>query len=248
MEKFESMRKSVTDGPTEGAEAEGVEKGFGLISDSGSAVLEIFVVKAQSGIDPDGVDTCLDSTIDFAAEVVEQSSRMIGGVNEIPYGTDIFPLDIAEDDPGPVSGDGAVQIVGWPRTGEIEDGGTCFEAATRDFGLIGFNGDEGALLSEGLKNRKKSGDLLGGIDAGGMVERGFCAQIDEVGALGTKAASAGESGVGTSDHAFAVPGVGTEVDDSHEMGTVGGVKGVTSDLELSHFRWQSGGVVLGELG
>lgn len=46
MEKFESMRKSVTDGPTEGAEAEGVEKGFGLVSDSGSAVLEIFVVKA----------------------------------------------------------------------------------------------------------------------------------------------------------------------------------------------------------
>jgi hypothetical protein len=32
------------------------------------------------------------------------------------------------------------------------------------------------------------------------------------------------------------------------MGTIGGVKGVTPDLELSHFRWQSGGVVLGELG
>jgi hypothetical protein len=157
-------------------------------------------------------------------------------------------LDITEDDPGSVSGDGAVQIVGRPRTGEIKDGGTCFEAATSDFGLIGFNGDEGAFLSEGLKNREKSGDLLGGIDAGGMVESGFCAQIDEVGALGTKAASAGESGVGTRDHAFAVPGVGTEVDDSHEVGTVGGVKGVTSDLELSHFRWQSGGVVLGELG
>jgi hypothetical protein len=101
----------------------------------------------------------LDSAIDLAAEVVEQSSRVIGGVNEIPYGPDIFPLDIAEDDPGPVSGDGAVKIVGRPRTGEIKDGGTCFETATSDFGLIGFNGDEGTLLREGLKNRKKSGDL-----------------------------------------------------------------------------------------
>jgi hypothetical protein len=116
---------------------------------------------------------------------------VIGGVNEVAYGTNIFPLDITEDDTGTVSGNGAVQIVGRAGTGEIEDGGACFEAATCDFGLICFDGDEGTLLSEGLKNREKSGDLMGGVDACRMVERGFRAQIDQVGAFGAKAACPG---------------------------------------------------------
>jgi hypothetical protein len=71
LEKFESMRECVAYGPTECAEAKCVEKGFGLVSDSGSAVLEIFVVEAEARVDPDGVYTCLKSSIDLAAEVVE---------------------------------------------------------------------------------------------------------------------------------------------------------------------------------
>jgi hypothetical protein len=48
-----------------------VEKGFGLVSDSCGAVLEVLIVKAQSRIDPDGVYPCVDGTVDFATEVVE---------------------------------------------------------------------------------------------------------------------------------------------------------------------------------
>jgi hypothetical protein len=63
--------EGVADGPTEGAKAKRVEKSFGLVSDSGGAVLEIFIVKAHPWIDPDGVDPCIDGTVDFATKVVE---------------------------------------------------------------------------------------------------------------------------------------------------------------------------------
>jgi hypothetical protein len=63
--------EGVADGPTEGAKAKRVEKSFGLVSDSGGAVLKIFIVKAQPWIDPDGVNPCIDGTVDFATKVVE---------------------------------------------------------------------------------------------------------------------------------------------------------------------------------
>jgi hypothetical protein len=63
--------EGVADGPTEGAKAKRVEKSFGLVSDSGGAVLKIFIVKAQSRIDPDGVNPCIDGTVNFMTEVVE---------------------------------------------------------------------------------------------------------------------------------------------------------------------------------
>ena len=66
LKQLECMGEGMTDGPTEGAEPERVEKGFGLVSDSGGAVLKIFIVEAESRIDPDGVNPCMDSTVDFA--------------------------------------------------------------------------------------------------------------------------------------------------------------------------------------
>jgi hypothetical protein len=84
-------------------------------------------------------------------------------MNEVTHGADIFALDVTENNAGLVIGDGTIEIIWRAGAGEIEDGSSCLEAAAGDFGVIGFDGEESALLSEWLKNRKKSGDLLGGI-------------------------------------------------------------------------------------
>jgi hypothetical protein len=177
--------EGVADGPTESPEAERVEKSFSLISDSGGAVLKIFIVKAKPWIDPDSVNPCIDGTVDFATEVVEQGRGVVGGVDEVTHGPNIFPLDIAEDDSSAVLGDLAVEVVRRSRTCEVEDSGTCLKATLGNFGVVSFDRDEGAFLSEGFEDWKESCDLFGGSYACSMVERGFGSEIDNVGSFGT---------------------------------------------------------------
>jgi hypothetical protein len=93
---------------------------------------------------------------------------------------------------------------------KIEDGSPSFEATAGDDGLIRFNRDKGALLGERLEDGEKSG---------GMVKRGFGAEIDQVSALGSEAPGTDEGGVGVENHALAVPRVWAEIDDPHQMGT-----------------------------
>jgi hypothetical protein len=129
-----------------------VEKCFGLVSNSGSAVLKIFIVEAQSWINPDGVNPCVRSTVDFATEIVEEGRGVVGGVDEVTHGPNIFPLDIAEDDSSAVLGDLAVEVVRRSRTCEVEDSGTCLKAMLGNFGVVSFDRDEGAFLSEGFED------------------------------------------------------------------------------------------------
>jgi hypothetical protein len=161
-----------------------VEKSFGLVSDSGGAVLKIFIVKAQPWIDPDGVNPCIDGTVDFATEVVEEGRGVVRGVDEVTHSPNIFTLDIAEDDSSAVLGDRAVEVVRGSGACEVQDSGTCLKAPSGDIWVVGFDGDERALLSEGLEDGEESCDLLGGIYACGMVERGFGSEIDKVGSFG----------------------------------------------------------------
>jgi len=127
---------------------------------------------------------CVDGTVDFATEVVEEGRGVVGRVDEVTHGPNILPLDIAKYDSSTVLGDRTVEVVRGFRACEVEDSGACLKATPGDFGVVGFDGDEGALLSEGLDNWKKSCDLLGWINACGMVEGGFGSEIDKVGSLG----------------------------------------------------------------
>ena len=90
--------------------------------------------------------------------------------------------------------------------------------------------------------------MLGGIDAGGVGKGRFGTEIDEVGTFGAEAAGAVEGVLGGGDDTFTVPGVGAEVDDAHEVGALGGGKGVAVDFELSDLGGEGGGVFLGEAG
>ena len=247
LEKLKGVGEGLADGPTQSAKAEGVQECFRLVANAGGAVLEIFVVEAQAWVDPDGVHPGVDRTIDLATKVVEQGSGMVGRVDEVTDGADMVPLNVAEDDAGSVVGDYMKEVIRVAGPSKIEDGGSGFEAAAGDFGLISFNRNEGAFLGKGLENGEKSGDLLGGVDPRGMVKRGFGAEIDQVSALGSEAPGTNEGGVGIENHAFAVPGVWAEIDDPHEMGTGGRVKGLSADFEFGDLRGESLGVFLGEL-
>ena len=157
-------------------------------------------------------------------------------------------LDVAEDDASAVIGYEAIEVGGRSGACEVEDGGTCFEARASDFEVIGFYGKEDAFLGERFEDGEEGTDLLRGIDAGGVGESGFGAQIDEVGTFGAEAAGAVEGVLGGGDDTFTVPGVGAEVDDAHEVGALGGGKGVAVDFELSDLGGEGGGVFLGEAG
>lgn len=194
------------------------------------------------------MDAGRDGAVDFAAEIVEQSGGVVGGVDEVADGADIFALDVAEDDASPVLGNGTVEVIGWARASEVEDGGSGFKAAAGNFGIVSFDGDQGAFLREGGENGKKRGDLLSGLDASGVMKRGFSSKIDKVGSFGTEAASPRNGSFGARDDAFAIPRVRAEVDDPHEVRLLGRAEGVTAKLKFSHLGGQGGGVLLGELG
>jgi hypothetical protein len=194
------------------------------------------------------VDASGGGAIDFAAEVVEKGGGMIGGVDEVGNITGVGALDVAKNDASAVIGYEAIEVGGWSGPSEVKYGGTCFEARASDLEVVSFNGKEDALLGEGFENGEEGTDLLGGVDAGGVGKGGFGAEVDEVGAFGAEAAGAVEGVLGGGDDTFTVPGVGAEVDDAHEVGAMGGRKGLATDFELSDLGSEGGGVFLGEAG
>ena len=149
-------------------------------------------------------------------------------------------MDVAEDDASAVIGYEAIEVGGWSSPSEVEDGGTCFEARASDLEMVSFNGEEDAFLGEGFENGEEGTDLLSGIDAGGVGKGGLGAEIDEVGTFGAEAAGAVEGVLGGGDDTFAVPGVGAEVDDAHEVRAMGGGEGVAVDFELSDLGGEGG--------
>ena len=194
------------------------------------------------------MDASGGGTIDFAAEVVEKGGGMIGGVDEVGNLAGIGALDVAKNDASAVIGYEAIKVGRRSGASKVEDGGTCLEARASDLEVVSFNGKEDALLSEGFENGEEGTDLLGGIDAVGVGKGGFGAEVDEVGTFGAEAAGAVEGVLGGGDDTFTIPGVGTEVDDAHEVGALRSGKGVAVDFELSDLGSEGGGVFLGEAG
>jgi hypothetical protein len=178
------------------------------------------------------VDSGVYSSVDFTTEVVEKGGGVVGRMNEVTHGADIFALDVTEDNAGLVIGDGTVEIIGRAGAGEVEDGGSCFEASAGNLRVIGFDGDESTLLSEGLKNRKKSGDLLCWVHTGGVMEGGFGSEIDQVCSFRAEATAPGDGSLGIRNDTFAVPGVGAEVDDAHKVRAIRGTEGVATNFKF----------------
>jgi hypothetical protein len=77
LEKIEGMGKGMTDWPTQGAKAKGMEKRFCLIADALGTVLEVLVVKAQTWIDPDGSDSGRCGPVDLSLEILLQGLSVI---------------------------------------------------------------------------------------------------------------------------------------------------------------------------
>ena len=184
------------------------------------------------------MDSGVYSSVDFTTEVVEKGGGVVGRMNEVTHGADIFALDVTEDNAGLVIGDGTVKIIGRAGAGEVEDGGSCFEASLGNLRVIGFDGDESTLLSEWLKNRKKSGDLLCWVHTGGVMEGGFGSEIDQVCSFRAEAAGPGDGSFGIWNDTFAVPGVGAEVDDAHKVRAIRGTEGVAMNFKFGNLSRQ----------
>lgn len=236
----------MADGPPEGSQAEAMEEGLGLVTDSSGAVLKVAIIKTHSWINPDGLNPSGNRAINFCAEVIKKGGGVVGRVEKVTDFTDIFSLNVAKDDACLMVGDHAIDLGVGLGAGEVEDGGACFEATASDGRLIGFDGEQSSFLGEGGDDGEEGLDLLIGADASGVGEGGFGAEIDEVSSFGAKAAGAGESGLGTEANAFAVPGVGAEIYDAHEMRPVGGTERLTTKREFGHLGRQGGGILLGK--
>lgn len=142
LKKLESVGKGVADGPAESTQAERVEKSFGLIANAGGAVLEVAVIKAEAGIDPDGVNAGLKGAIDLAAKIIEESGGVVRGVKKVTDGADILSLDVTENDARTMLSDAAIDIIGRARARQVENGGAGFEATARDGWVVSLDGDE----------------------------------------------------------------------------------------------------------
>ncbi|KRP33037.1 MAG: hypothetical protein ABS32_01565 [Verrucomicrobia subdivision 6 bacterium BACL9 MAG-120820-bin42] len=98
LEKLKGVRKGLANGPPQRAKTKGVQECFRLVSNAGGAVLEILVVEPEARVDPDGVHPGVDRTVDLAAKVVKKGGGMVRRVDKVTNGSDMLPLNVAEDD------------------------------------------------------------------------------------------------------------------------------------------------------
>ena len=167
-EEFKGVGQGLADGPAEGAEAEGMEEGFGLVADAIGAVLEVAVVEAETGIDPKGGDAGGGGAVDLPLKVFPQGGGVVGGADEVADCTDIGPLHVAKNDSSPVGCNHVIDLIGRTRAGEVDDGGAGFQTGAGGGGLVGFDGKEEAFGDELAQDRKEKAVLGFGIGAGGV--------------------------------------------------------------------------------
>ena len=132
--------------------------------------------------------------------------------------------------------DHAIDLIGRTRAGEIENSGAGFQTGAGRGGLIRFHGKKETLRSQFTKNRKENAILGFSVGAGRVGEGGFGAEVDQMGAFRAKAVDALDRGGGGENDAFAIPGIGAEVDHAHEVRSFGGTKGVPLEAEFADLR------------
>lgn len=246
--ELEGVGQGVADGKTKGAKAKGVEEDLHLMADAGGAVLEIAVVEAEAGVEEKFGGAASLGAFDKAGEMVAHGGNDIGAEGEVADGAGVFALDVAEDEGGVVRGDEMEKVVRGGVAGPIEDAGAGFEAGAGEGDFVGFDRNEDADLSQGGDDGGKRFDLGGGVDAGGVGEGGFGAEIDEVGALGLEEEAALDGLIGAEADAFAVPGIGREIDHAHDGGFAVEGDAPGAEGEFGDARADGGGVIGDELG
>jgi len=120
-----------------------------------------------------------------------------------------------------VVGDHPVDFLGGVGAGKVQDGRSGLKTSPGGGGLVSFHGEKEPLRSEFPEDGQQVAGLGLGIRTGSMSEGGFGPKVHQMGAFGPKPADPLHGRGGGGDNAFAVPGIGTEVDHAHEVGPVG---------------------------
>ncbi|MDB6123873.1 MAG: hypothetical protein JWQ71_2866 [Pedosphaera sp.] len=115
-------------------------------------------------------------------------------------------------------GDHAEEFIAAVGAGEIQNVRTGFKAGAGDGGLIGFDGDEDVGSAEFLDDGEQAAVLIGFINTRGVGEAGFGTDINDLRTLGVEDFAALDGAFGGEANTFAIPGIGGEIDDSHDGG------------------------------
>ena len=129
----------MADGKTQLAEAKGIEKDGHLMAHTNGAVLQVAIIKAETGIENDLLDTDAPCRIDLTSELVAHHGDWVGAEIKIADFTDVSALDIAKDDRGIVCSDEAEDFVFVVSSRQVKDACAGLEASAGYGRVIGFN-------------------------------------------------------------------------------------------------------------
>ena len=125
-------------------------------------------------------------------------------------------LHVADDDGGVVGGGHSIHLLRAGGSSQIEDIGSGFEAGFCHSGLIGLDGDQNIPLAKTFEDGQELALLTGVVQARGVGERGFRAEIDDVRTLSGKGLAATNRRFDREADALAIPGIRREIDDAHD--------------------------------
>src|SRR4051812_27868897 len=146
--KFECVRQGMADWKAQCTQPKGVEKHGHLVAHTNRAVLQVAIIKAESGVEEDALDTIASRDLDLAGEIVPD---LFDGVRaEIKIGNlaHVAALNVTNNDRGIVRCDQAIQFLRVRSAGEVQDVCAGFKAGAGNFQLVAFDRDENLSFAE----------------------------------------------------------------------------------------------------
>ncbi len=137
-EKFKRVGQGVADGKSQRPQPERIEENFHLMPHAYGAVLQVAVIETEARIEQDFLHAVALRDFNLARKVFAHLFNRIAAQIEIADFTDIFALDVTDDDRGVVRGDHAEKLIAAFRAGEVQDIRAGFQARARDGGLSRF--------------------------------------------------------------------------------------------------------------
>lgn len=202
------------------------------MADANGAVLQVAVVEAEAGIEEDFFDAGARGDIDLAGEIIVHHADRVGAKVEVSDFANVSALDVAKDYCAFVCSGNVEEFLVVLSGCEIQNSGAGIKTRPGDSQLISFDGDQNARGTESFDDGKKFVTLESYIGAGGVRKRGFCAKVDDIGALCAQDFAATNGGFGRKTNAFTIPGVGGKIDHAHDcrLGVKAELMGANGEL------------------
>ena len=211
-----------------------MEENAELVAHARLAVLQVAVVEAEAGIDPDARDAGARRGFDLPGEIIVEQVDGIAGEIEVGDLAHVGALDEAEDDAGVVVRDLVEDFRCVDGAGEIKNAGAGAQGLRGDIDVIGLDRNTKAGLGEFVNDGDELFLLCGRIDPRGLHQGRLRPEVDDGRALFLQDAGTAHRGLGREGDALAVPRVGREIDHAHHIGTFARLEPVRPEGEIGH--------------